>query len=124
MEASQICEAGHLKEMVLEPGKKIHNEIAPGNPDDQSHFVCMAKILAWAGYHQKQDIAEAFGLDFDENLANEWDWESFQREIHHRKEQLLGSLKNRFPLPNGLFFSFGYDREGNFGIVVQREREI
>lgn len=123
MEMSQVCEAGHLKEVVLEAGKKIQSKIPLDDPDDQNDIVCMAKILAPAGYYQKQDIAEALGLDFDENLANEGDWESFQREIHYRKRQLLGDLQDLFPLPDGLFFSFGHDQEGNFGIVVERERE-
>jgi hypothetical protein len=123
VEGSQICEGSHLKEMVLEAGEKIHGKNPLDDADDQSQIVCMAKILAPAGYHQKQDIDEALGLDFDENLANEWDWESYQQEVHHRKAQLLGNLKNLFPLPAGLSFSFGHDREGNFGIIVQRETE-
>lgn len=118
MEASQICEVNHLKEMVLEASKKHRTKISSGDRGDQSHDVCMAKILAPAGYHQKQDIAEALGLDFDENLANEWDWESFQQEIHCHKARLLGDLQNLFPLPEGLFFSLGHDKDGNFGILL------
>jgi hypothetical protein len=123
MELNQIWKVDHLKETVLEASNKLRIQPLLGHRDDQDDIPCMLKILAQAGYHQDQDIAEALGLEFDVNLANEWDWDSFRQEIHYLKNKLVKDLQACFQLSDGLFFSFDYDQEGNFGLVLKRERE-
>ena len=123
VEVNQICKVDHLKEMVLEASNRLRIQTFLGHGVDQDNIACMLKILAPAGYHQDQDIAEALGFEFDENLANEWDWDSFRQEIHYLKSKLVGDLHACFQLPEGVFFSFGYDQEGNFGLVLKRVRE-
>ena len=123
MEVNQIGKVDRLKEIVAEASNKLQKNILLDHFGGQDHIVCMLKILAPAGYHQGQDIDEALGFEFDENLANEWDWDSFRQEIHYLKSKLVGDLHACFQLPEGLFFSFGYDQEGNFGLVLKRERE-
>jgi hypothetical protein len=121
VEVNQICKVDHLKEMVLEASNRLRMQTFSDHGDDQDSIACMLKILAPSGYHQDHDIAEALGFEFDENLANEWDWDSFREEIHYLKSRLIGDLHASFQLPDGLFFSFGYDQEGNFGLVLRRE---
>jgi len=121
VEVNQIWKSGHFLEMVLDASKKFKSTDPLGYPDDRSHIVCMVKILAPSGYHQNQDIAEALGLEFDENIANEWDWDAFQQEIQLLRTRRVGNLHACIELPDGLFFSFGYDQEGNFGLVLRRE---
>jgi len=123
VEGNQIWKVDLLKETVLQASNKLRGQTHLAQRDDQENIACMLKILAPAGYHQGQDITEALGLEFDENLANEWDWDSFRQEIHYRKSKLVGDLHTCFQLPDGLFFSFGYDQEGNFGLILKRERE-
>ncbi len=123
MEVNQIGKVDHLKEIVVEASNKLQKNVLLDHLDDQDHIVGMLKILAPAGYHQNQDIAEALGLEFDENLANEWDWDFIRYEIRNLKTKLVGDLHSHFQLPAGLFFSFGYDQEGNFGLVLKREKE-
>lgn len=123
MEVNQIGKADHLKEIVAEASNKLQKNVLLDHLGGQDHLVCMLKILAPAGYHQGQDIAEALGLEFDENLANEWNWDSFRQKIQDQKSKLVGDLHACFQLPDGLFLSFGYDQEGNFGLILKRERE-
>ena len=123
MEVNQICKVDHLKEMVLEASNRLRIQTLLGHRDDQDSIACMLKILAPAGYHQDQEIAEALGFEFDENLANEWDWDSFRQEIRNLKIKLVRELYSHFQLPDGLIFSFGYDQEGNFGLVLKRARK-
>lgn len=120
---NQVWKSDNLKEMVCEAHKKICGNIRPHYHEGQDQMSTMVEILAPAGYHQYQEIAETLGLDFDENLANEWDWDSFREHIHHLNSRLAEDQKKPLGLPGGLILSLGYDKEGNFGLVLKKERE-
>ena len=115
---NQICKIDHLREMVLEANDRLLRNIPPDHWNGQDQKLSMVEILAPAGYHQNQEIAESLGLEFDENLANEWDWDSFRQEIRHLNSRLVKELQDPSCLPDGPIFSFGFDKDGNFGLLL------
>lgn len=82
--------------------------------------ACMVDIIAPPSYHQTREIAEAFGLDYDELLMNEKEMEVFRRLLLARTEELLTDLNQRILTPQGYSFSFGYDPGGNFGLLLHQ----
>ena len=88
--------------------------------DKSGDRACLVDAIAPPSYHQAREIAEAFGLEYDELLMNEKEMEAFRRLLSARMEGLLFDLRQRILTPRGYSFSFGYDPEGNFGLLLLR----
>ncbi len=121
MKADQILRIEQLRDKVAEASLKIGKKGSLASPDRQSPPACMVQVLAPAGYHQVQRIADAFGVDFDEQFSNEYEWDRFRQEIDDLRVKLERELQRRLELPEGTFFCLGYDQEGNFGLILRSE---
>ncbi len=121
MKADQILRIEHLGDKVAEASLKIRKKGSLASQDRQSPPGCMVQVLAPAGYHQVQRIADALGLDFDEQFSNEYEWDRFRQEINDLRARLERELQGRLELPEGTFFCLGYDQEGNFGLILRSE---
>jgi len=121
MKANQILRIEHLRDKVAEASLKMRKKGSLASPDRQSPPGCMVQVLAPAGYHQAQRIADAFGVDFDEQFSNEYEWDRFRQEINDSRAKLERELQRRLELPEGTFFCLGYDLEGNFGLILRSE---
>jgi hypothetical protein len=121
MKADQIWRIDDLREKVAEASLKMRKKGSMASPDRQSPAACMVQVLAPAGYHQVQRIADAFGVDFDEQFSNEYEWDRFRQEINNSRAKVEGELQRCLDLPEGTFFCLGYDPEGNFGLLLRSE---
>ena len=121
MKADQILRIEHLRGKVAEASLKMGKKGSLASRDRQSPPGCMVRVLAPAGYHQVQRIADAFGVDFDEQFSNEYEWDRFRQEINDLRAKLERELQRRLELPEGTFFCLGYDQEGNFGLILRSE---
>jgi hypothetical protein len=121
MKADQILRIEHLLDKVAEASLKMRKKGSLASPDRQPPPACMVQVLAPAGYHQVQRIADAFGVDFDEQFSNEYEWDRFRQEIDDLRAKLERELQRRLELPEGTFFCLEYDQEGNFGLILRSE---
>jgi hypothetical protein len=119
--ANQIWKIGHLQSKVVKAGGITRTKGSLAYQDGEAASSCMGDVLAPAGYHQMQRIADAFGMDFDEDFSNEYEWDRFRQELSDRKAKVGQDLQRRLPLPEGVFFRLRYDREGNFGLLLRSE---
>ncbi len=118
---SAILEIDHLQEKVNKASLSLREEIGVAYWRGQSLPACMLDILAPAGYHQVQLIADTLGMDFDEQFSNEYEWERFHKEVTALKGKVEGELQGTFQLPEGISLCLGFDREGNFGLFLRSE---
>jgi len=123
MKADQIWKIARLQDRVAEAGVKMRTKGSLACRDGGASSFCMVDVLAPAGYHQIQRIADAFGLDFDEQFSNEYEWDRFRREISDLKATVEQELQRRLELPEGVFFCLGDDQEGNFGLILRSEEK-
>jgi len=121
MKADQIWKIDHLQDQLSEASLKMRKKGPLASPDRQSPSACMVQVLAPAGYHQVQRIADAFGVDFDEQFSNEYEWDRFRQELSNLKAKMERELQGRLELPEGTYFCLGYDQEGNFGLILRSE---
>ncbi len=121
MKADQIWKIDHLRDKVAEASLEMRKKGPLASLDRKSPSACMVLVLAPAGYHQVQRIADAFGVDFDEQFSNEYEWDHFRQELSNLKAKVERELQRRLDLPKGTFFGLGYDREGNFGLILRSE---
>jgi hypothetical protein len=119
--ANQIWKIGHLQSKVVKAGGITGTKGSLAYLGREAASSCMVDVLAPAGYHQMQRIADAFGMDFDEYFSNEYEWDRFRQKLSELKEKMEQELQRRLPLPEGVFFRLGYDREGNFGLLLRSE---
>lgn len=118
MKADQVCETYRLREKAAKASLKMRKKDPLASLDRKSPSACMVQVLAPAGYHQVQRIADVFGVDFDEQFSNEYEWECFRQELGDLKAKVERELQRRLELPGGTFFCLGYDQEGNFGLIL------
>jgi hypothetical protein len=123
MKADQIWKIDHLRDFVAKASPKLRKKDPLASLDRKSLSACMVQVLAPAGYHQVQRIADAFGMDFDEQFSNEYEWDRFQQELNELKAKVELKLQRRLKLTEGTFFCLGYDQEGNFGLILRSEDE-
>ncbi len=119
MTADQIWKVDYLRDRVNKAARILRNQ--DGMPCGDRYLApgCMVEVLAPAGYHQTQAIADAFGVDFEENFSNEEEWDRFQREVDNLKCQVEMELRRHLDLPDGVLFRLGYDPDGNFGVILR-----
>jgi hypothetical protein len=82
--------------------------------------ACLVAALASSSHRQDREIAEAFGLEYDDLLMNEKEMEHYRRQLEERTRELLADLSGRVLVPAGYSFSFGYEPGGNFGLLLER----
>jgi len=82
--------------------------------------ACMVDVISSPSRYQTQEIAEIFGLEYDELLMNEEEMEVFRRHFADCAGELLAELNQRVLTPKGYSFSLGYDQEGNFGLLLHQ----
>ena len=121
MKADRIWKIDRLRNQVVKASLKMRKKAPLASLDRNSSSAHMVQVLAPAGYHQVQRIADAFGVDFDEQFSNEYEWDRFRQELSELKAKVERELQGRLELPEGTFFCLGYDREGNFGLILQSE---
>ncbi len=121
MNAERIWKIDRLRDKVFKASLKFRNRGPEASPDRKPSSACMVEVLAPAGYHQIQRIADVFGVDFDEQFSNEYEWDRFRRELSELKAKVELDLQRRLALPEGTRFCLGYDQEGNFGLILQWE---
>jgi hypothetical protein len=119
METNQIWRVEHLRDRMNTVASKLGNQDGMPGGDSQTPSAFMVEVLAQAGYHQTQAIADAFGVDFEENFSNEDEWDRFRREVDVLKAEVELELQRRLELPGGILFHLGYDPEGNFGLILR-----
>ena len=71
MKAQQIWKIDRLRDKLAKAGPKKSRKGPMASLDRNSPSACMVQVLAPAGYHQIQRIADAFRVDFDEQFSNE-----------------------------------------------------
>ncbi len=118
MKADQIWKVDHLRDKIKEAAPELSHKACRSHGDTRTSSTYMLDVLAPAGYHQIQAIADAFGLDFVEKFSNEYEWDRFRRDVNVLKARMEQELQRHFELPEGLLFSLGYDSEGNFGVIL------
>ncbi len=123
MNAEQLWEVRHLQDKIIKAAERLGNQRVTGDQASRQDSRYMVDIVASAGYHQIQEIVEAFSLDFDEIISNEEDWNRLDLEIQQSKENVVRDLQRQLQLPEGMFLRMGYDDEGNFGLILEREKE-
>lgn len=123
LKADQISKIEHLRDEAAKASMKLRKKAPLASLDRMSPLDCMVQVLAPAGYHQVQRIADAFGVDFDEQFSNEYEWDRFRQELSDLKAKVEHELRQRLELPEGTFFCLGYDREGNFGLILRSEKK-
>ena len=121
MKANQIWRIDDLRDKLAKASLKMRKKGSQACPDRLSPPACMVQVVAPAGYHQVQRIADAFGVDFDEQFSNEYEWDRFRQELSNLKVRVEQELQGRLALPEGTFFCLGYDQEGNFGLILRFE---
>jgi hypothetical protein len=121
MKAYQIWEIDRLRDEVAKASLRMRKKAPLASLDRKAPSACMVQVLAPAGYHQVQRIADAFGVDFDEQFSNEYEWDRFRQELSELKAKVELELRGRLELPEGTFFCLGYDPEGNFGLILRSE---
>jgi hypothetical protein len=121
MKAEQIWKIDRLRNQVAKASLKMRKKAPLASLDRNSPSAYMVQVLAPAGYHQVQRIADAFGVDFDEQFSNEYEWDRFRQELNDLKVKVELELQRHLKLPEGTFFCLGYDPEGNFGLILQSE---
>jgi hypothetical protein len=119
MKADQIGRGDHLREWMNRVGSKLRTQGGMPRPDPRTQSACTVDVLAPAGYHQAQQIADSLGVDFEETFSNEDEWDRFRREVNALRTLVERELQRRFELPEGLFLFLGYDPEGNFGLFLR-----
>ena len=119
MKADQIWRGDPLRDWMNKVGSKLRTQGGMPCPDPQTPSACTVDVLAPAGYHQDQQIADSLGVDFEETFSNEDEWDRFRREVNALRTQVQRELQRRFELPEGLFLCLGYDPEGNFGLILR-----
>lgn len=82
--------------------------------------ACLVDVVASPSHHQTREIAEAFALEYDELLMNERETEVFRKNLADRVGELLAELHQRVLTPEDYSFFFGYDPEGNFGLLLHQ----
>ena len=121
MSANAILKIDHLQDKVFEASLKLREKGGMAYWRGQSLSACMLDILAPGGYHQVQRIADTFGMDFEEQFSNEYEWERFHNQVADLKEQLERELQKVIQLPEGISFYLGYDHGGNFALFLRAE---
>ncbi len=119
MRVEQICQIERLRDILVKADLKMRKKAPLAALDGKSPSACMVQVLAPAGYHQVQRIADAFGVDFDEQFFNECEWDRFRQELSELKAKVELGLQRRLDLPEGTFFCLGYDPEGNFRLILR-----
>jgi hypothetical protein len=119
MKADQIGRGDHLRDWMNKVGSKLRTQGGKLCQDRQTPSACTVDVLAPAGYHQAQQIADSLGVDFEETFSNEDEWDCFRREVNALKVRVEQELQRRIELPEGLFLCLGYDPEGNLGLILR-----
>jgi len=121
METKANLGVEHLQEKLVKACLMLGGKGGTAYWRGRSPAACMLEILAPNGYHQVQQIADLFGMEFEEQFSNEFEWDRFRRQVSELKEKVERNLQTLFPLPKGISFCLGYDHEGNFGLCLRSE---
>jgi hypothetical protein len=121
MQANAILKIDHLQERVIEACRELREKRETAYWRGRSLSACILEILAPLGYHQVQRIADTFGMDFEAQFSNEYEWELFHKQVADLKEKVESDLQRSIQLPEGVSFCLGYDQEGNFGLFLRSE---
>lgn len=119
MKADEIWEMGHLQEEVKTAKFHLKKSGKGWYVDLKGAPAYMLGVLSCTGYHQAEEIAGGFGLDYAVENMNEDEMEEIERKIQNLKTEILKDLGDRINLPAGLSFGLDYDRQGNFGLVLR-----
>ena len=115
LRADQIWNIMDLRVKITDAIKRLQED---GHGESAA---AMAAVIAPAGYHQKGEIAEVFGLPDPEQGVNEDEIEPLLDAMRKTTFELLQDLNALIPLPAGVALFWGYDREGNYGLLVRLE---
>jgi len=121
MNTNPILKLDQFHEKVIEASLMLKNRADTSRRDPNISWTWMIDVLAPAGYHQTQQIADVFGVDFDIQFSNEYEWDHFRQEINQRKKIAERELQGRFDLEEGISLCLGYDADGNFGLILRSE---
>lgn len=118
MKVTEIWNASALLEKISRARINLQEHPYICFLDKSGNRACLVDAIAPPSYHQAWEIAEAFGLEYDELLMNEKEMEAFRHLLSARMGELLCDLRQRISTPRGYSFSFGYDPEGTFGLLL------
>jgi hypothetical protein len=121
--AERIWNMDQLREQVCKAILKFGKDGESYFYDRHGYRACMVIPIIPGSYYQTREIAEIFGLEYDELTMNEDELDSLRERMRFLSSELLQDLHDRVHLPLEFSFSLGHDPEGNFGLILRKKAE-
>ena len=81
----------------------------------------MVEMISPISYHQAEEIAGFWGMGYEQSGLNEDKLETLDWAVKMKMENLLEELRGHIKLPREFAFSFAYDPDGNFGLILYQK---
>jgi hypothetical protein len=116
---NEIWELPLLKKKVHEVQAKLKEREHECFLDENGNLARMIEMISPISYHQAEEIAGFWGMGYEQSGLNEDEMETLDWAVKMKMENLLEELRGHIRLPRGFAFSFAYDPDGNFGLILK-----
>jgi hypothetical protein len=110
-----------LKKKVREVQAKLREGKDECFLDENGNVARMIEMISPISYHQAEEIAGFLGMGYEQSGLNEDELETLDWAVKMKMENLLEELRGHIKLPRELAFSFAYDPDGNFGLILHQK---
>ena len=122
MRINEIWELPSLKKRVREVQAKLKEGQDECFLDENGNVARMIEMISPISYHQAEEIAGFWGMGYEQTALNEDELETLDWAVKMRMENLLEELRGHIKLRREFAFSFAYDPDGNFGLILYQKR--
>jgi len=118
---NEIWELPLLKKKVHEVQAKLKEKEHECFLDENGNLARMIEMISRISYHQAEEIAGFWEMGYEQTGLNEDEMETLYWALKMRMENLLEELRGHIRLPRKFDFSFAYDPDGNFGLILYQK---
>jgi hypothetical protein len=118
---NEIWELPLLKKRVREVQAKLKEGENECFLDENGNMARMIEMISPISYHQAEEIAGFLGMGYEQSGLNEDELETLNWAVKMRMENLLEELRGHIKPCREFAFSFAYDPDGNFGLILYQK---
>jgi hypothetical protein len=119
---NEIWELPLLKKRVREVQAKLKEGENECFLDENGNMARMIEMISPISYHQAEEIAGFLGMGYEQSGLNEDELETLNWAVKMRMENLLEELRGHIKPCREFAFSFAYDPDGNFGLILSLKK--
>jgi hypothetical protein len=117
---NEFWDIQQLEKKVRETLAKMKQRREETFIDENGNAARMIEMISPNSYHQAEEITGFFEMGYEQSSMNENEVEALNWAVKMKIRNTLEELATQIKLPRAFSFSFDYDPDGNFGLILYR----